>query len=231
MFSIPASSVPSPAAQTIRGAFHSACHMIQSTGLFNDEEQVIWENPTPSSTRFCRLVKFIFAKETANFIEEECLQMESLISSLNEVNVCGTKFTFEFHPTMMDGKVCSAIVGNKCPSTCYVCGSTSEFLNRFPAKPKEQWHLCFGIGNLHLWINSLNFFLKIEYRIDMAAAEDSPIKNKLFKSLRKAEMQKQLKEVLGITVDNPKYNFGSSNDGNTARKFFKNYRKRQNVQG
>lgn len=197
----------------------------------DDEKRLIWENLTPSSTRFCGLVKFIFAKESEKLIKDECLQMESLISALTEANVSGTKFTFEFHPTMIDGKVCNAIVGNRRTSTCYVCGSTTEYLNMVPAKPKEQWHLRYGIGNLHLWINSLNFFLQIAYRIDIASAEDTHVKNKAVIKVRKAEIQTELKKVLGITVDKPMFNYGSSNDGNTAKKFFKNFKKTSECTG
>lgn len=72
-------------------------------------------------------------------------------------------------------------------------------------------------------INSLNFFLKLSYCLDVAAPEDTPNNNKYFRSLRKAEVQRRLRKYLGLIVDRPKVNYGSSNDGNTARKFFREY--------
>lgn len=41
-------------------------------------------------------------------------------------------------------------------------------------------------------------------------------------NLRKTEIQQKFKSELALIVDNPKPVFGSTNDGNTARKFFKN---------
>lgn len=40
---------------------------------------------------------------------------------------------------------------------------------------------------------------------------------------RKIKIQNEFRERLGLLVDFPKQGFGSSNDGNTARRFFKNY--------
>lgn len=39
---------------------------------------------------------------------------------------------------------------------------------------------------------------------------------------RKTQIQDKLRASLGILVDAPKQGFGSTNDGNTARKFFAN---------
>lgn len=44
---------------------------------------------------------------------------------------------------------------------------------------------------------------------------------KEIKLVRK-EIEKQLEDRLGLLVNKPKQNFGSTNDGNTARKFFNN---------
>lgn len=40
---------------------------------------------------------------------------------------------------------------------------------------------------------------------------------------RKIKIQNEFRERLGLLVDFPKQGFGSSNDGNTARRFFKNF--------
>lgn len=37
---------------------------------------------------------------------------------------------------------------------------------------------------------------------------------------RKREIQEKFKQELGLNVDKPKPGFGSSNDGNIARRFF-----------
>lgn len=46
-------------------------------------------------------------------------------------------------------------------------------------------------------------------------------KNEILKETKK-RIQKKLKIHLGVVVDAPKQGSGSTNDGNTARKFFNN---------
>ena len=44
-------------------------------------------------------------------------------------------------------------------------------------------------------------------------------------------IQEKLKKELNILIDVPKQNFGNSNDGNTARKFFENVEKVSEILG
>lgn len=47
------------------------------------QEKVIqWENPHPSSTRYCRPIKFLFAKETKNLTKQEINKMKEEIAAL-----------------------------------------------------------------------------------------------------------------------------------------------------
>lgn len=48
---------------------------------------------------------------------------------------------------------------------------------------------------------------------------------------RKLNIQKLFKSELGLIVDVPKPGFGSSNDGNTARRFFRNAEKSSHITG
>jgi hypothetical protein len=50
-------------------------------------------------------------------------------------------------------------------------------------------------------------------------------------SKRKKQIQNDFKKKLGLLVDFPKPGFGSSNDGNTTRKFFKNYKTSAEITG
>ncbi|CAH1110380.1 unnamed protein product [Psylliodes chrysocephalus] len=56
-------------------------------------EKALWNNPTPSSSRFCRPIRFRFIKETNNVTEEEITHVKSAITSLvpTEVNLAGEK--------------------------------------------------------------------------------------------------------------------------------------------
>lgn len=66
---------------------------------------VIWQNPTCSSVRFCRPIRFQYLKETTEesqneekYISEQINNLSSYISEFGTVN-----FKLEF--TMIDGKV------------------------------------------------------------------------------------------------------------------------------
>ena len=85
-------------------------------------EIVVWENPTPSSTRYCRPIRLQFLKETADSICEEKnvveKQIESLIpfqTTFDELNV-QIKYHLTF--TMIDGKVKNAITETTSAMRC-----------------------------------------------------------------------------------------------------------------
>lgn len=85
-----------------------------------ENNQVVWQNPTPSSPRYCRPIRFRFVKETADVTKEEIRYVEETGKSLivTEVNLNGLKFRFRhiLKMTMVDGKVCNAATGTKSTS-------------------------------------------------------------------------------------------------------------------
>lgn len=48
----------------------------------NNECDIIWQNPLPSSTKFCRPIKFMYKKETAESTKEEVKDIEELVNNL-----------------------------------------------------------------------------------------------------------------------------------------------------
>ena len=48
---------------------------------------------------------------------------------------------------------------------------------------------------------------------------------------RKKQIQDEFLKQLALRIDFPKPGFGSSNDGNTARRFFDNYEKSAEITG
>lgn len=80
-------------------------------------EAVLWENPRPSSTRFCRPISIEFAKETAEKTENVVADIKSEISSLVplQIDIHGKrlKVKYELHLTAIDGKVCSTLTDHR----------------------------------------------------------------------------------------------------------------------
>lgn len=62
--------------------FNIAIVPIEMSINTNSTKLVIWKNKSPSSTRYCRPFKFIFAKEN-----KEVKNVENQITSLNPIDV------------------------------------------------------------------------------------------------------------------------------------------------
>ena len=196
----------------------------------DNPENVKWQNKTPSSTYFCRPVKLSFTKETSVLIKEEEQKMANLINNLEStvislqndegaVTVC-----FEMCFTMVDGSVCSTLSGVSSNQTCYICGATPKLMNLPSVKdltPNETFYK-YGLSPLHNWIRSFECLLHISYRLPLKCWQVRGDSQKQIFNNNKMRIQRQFREKMGLHVDKPKPGFGSSNDGNTARTFFKN---------
>ena len=146
------------------------------------------------------------------------------ISDHNKIK-CGHKVFC----TMVDGKVklhCS----DKTKSTreCPICGAGPKKMNMSVAEVSEiskavdEDILGMGLSPMHGWIKSLEFLLHaattrcIGYRYN--AKKDDEEKTQV--NAMKLEIQRKLRQELGIIVNCPKQGgSGNSNSGNTARVF------------
>lgn len=199
-----------------------------STTNRKNERVVIWSNPTPSSTRYCRPCKMQFLKETIEVSKTEYAQMEAEIAALSPTFFDNQpeplKIIHQLHMTMIDTKMINSITD--CSSQkCYLCGASPVEMNdieKLLHKPIKTENLKFGITSLHIWIRSFECFLKISYRLPLekwqARGED-----KIIVKGQKSKIQAEFRSRLGIIVDQPKQGAGTSNDGNCARKFFQNF--------
>lgn len=203
----------------------------------NHDENLVWSNPFPSSTRNCRPLMFMFSKETVDLTITETNKIKQQIESLQP-----TKITMEnkeivvhykFLLTMIDGKVCNALTGTKSSQTCYICGATPKLMNvinRIDSNDiKENYE--FGLSTLHAWIRSFECFLHISYRLNVRKWAITDDEDKEVVKNRKLEIQQKFKEEMGLIIDRPKPGFGSTNDGNTARRFFKNHETSASITG
>lgn len=92
------------------------------------------ENTTPSSTNYCRPVKFQLIKESAILIKNEISAIQNEIEELNTSKCCidTTEVTVKHHLilSMIDGKVVNAICKNKSSMTCYICNAKPTEMNQ-----------------------------------------------------------------------------------------------------
>lgn len=190
----------------------------------------LWVNPHPSSTLYCRPIKFLFLKENEALIKEQESQLLREIQSLSpyqfNTSDCDIRrnITFHFHFTMLDGKVANILSETKSSSKCYICKATPKEMNTTKVYERipdtDQYR--FGLSTLHCWIRFFECLLHISYRLPFKKWQVKGDDLKEIFENNKKRIQKNFKSRLSLSVDKPKPGFGSSNDGNTARTFFAN---------
>ena len=193
-----------------------------------DENFGIWQNPKPSSPRFCSPIKIEFIRETTASTLRENKYVEDQIAKLVpfETIIDGKEVTVTFKLlfTMIDGKVRNTITITKSNMRCYLCGATSSKFNNLEqvrVLPVDKKNLEYGLATLHAWIHFMEYFVHIGYKKDNKKWQARSVKQKESAESRKLAIQKGFKTRIGLDIDKPKPGgSGTSNDGNTARRFF-----------
>lgn len=187
---------------------------------------VIWNNETPNSPHFCRPIKFKFIKENDKYIQREYKYYTKLLEKVEVYNLRFEDFLFEvnfqFECTMIDGKVCNVLSGQKASTRCNICTvgpklvNVLNHVNRLPCH--EQFYKL-GLSTLHCWIRFMEYLLHVSYNLDFKKGSARTQEEKASKKARKQDVQQKLKP-LSITVDVVKQGSGTTNTGNVARTFF-----------
>lgn len=118
-------------------------------------QRVIWQNPSPSSPRFCRPIRIQFVHETTDVTKEEVTYIQNQIESLNLTVLPAPdlgKIKHTLLLTMIDGKVCNAITDTASTMRCYLCQLTSKDFNNLKlarTKNVEPNRANFGLSVLH----------------------------------------------------------------------------------
>lgn len=193
------------------------------------EEIVVWKNPRPSSPRFCRPLRLLFLREDTESTLNEVQIVEEQIKSLRpfESVIDGKEISvmYKLLFTMIDGKVCNAVSLTKSAQRCYLCGATSKDFNAIDTvlqREINETNLKFGLSTLHAWIRCFEYCLHVSYKLGIKKWQARSAEEKKITQERKRAIQEGFKKQLGLNIDRPKPGYGSSNDGNTARRFFEN---------
>ena len=158
-----------------------------------------------------------------NYIEHQINQLTPTTVNSDSGLMCTVKHVLNF--TMIDGKVCNAATSTSSTQKCYICGATSQQFNKFDELLERQVDtstFSFGLSVLHAWIRFFEYNLHVSYKLPIKTWQARGEQNKVIVDERKKQIQKNFLEKLGLLVDKPKPGFGSTNDGNTARRFFEN---------
>lgn len=193
-----------------------------------NSEYLLWSNTKPSSTQYCRPLKLEFVKETEETSLKEKAYYETQIQQLKPLErvIDARKLSVEYELalTMVDGKVCNAITGTKSAQRCYLCDATSTMFNdidKMLKRPVNVEHFQLGLSTLHAWIRCFECCIHIAYKSGLQKWQARKTEDKEAQK-KKLAIQEGFKKELGLLIDMPKQGFGSTNDGNTARRFFEN---------
>lgn len=196
-----------------------------------DSQKIIWKNPKCSSTKFCRPISFQFKKETKETTKFEVNKIENQIHNLiptvipfYQTNII---INHKLLLTMLDGKAGSNLTDTS-TQTCNICKVTPKHINNLEYVKglrvnKENYK--YGISSLHAHIRFFECLIHIAYRLEIQKWQMRDAQEKQSYEIRKAFIIEQFRKELGLLIDLPKQGAGSTNDGNTARRFFENYEK------
>lgn len=133
-----------------------------------DNRHTIWVNSTPSSTNYCRPVKFEFIKENMELIQREVSAIQKKIEELDTFNYCdeNNQVTIKYNLilSMVDGKVVNAICEIKSSTTCHICHAKPTEMNQLEKiynKNACSDYYKYGISTLHARIRFFECLLHI----------------------------------------------------------------------
>lgn len=205
---------------------------IETPSASNAEHVDIWLNSTPGSKLLCRPICFEYTKEDRNSTRKMVNQINKEISQLRSVyiEISGSEIEVSFHleMTMIDGKVANAVTDTLSTWKCNICGkNSSAFHGASDDSPINKDALKFGLSPLHARIRFMEYCLHlaydIKYRQTLGNENKSVRNNKEMNNMRleeKKRIQDEFKKEFGLIIDQVMFGYGSSNTGNTARRFF-----------
>ncbi|KAG6462459.1 hypothetical protein O3G_MSEX013270 [Manduca sexta] len=191
--------------------------------LQRNDGTVLWENDRPSSTFYLRSIMFKFTKETQTTVAALKAGISREIETLQPTTLKKVKIVHELMMTMIDGKITSYL-SETSTVVCDICKAKPTQMNNLEShnlRDNDEEMYQYGLSSLHAWIKCMECLLHIAYRLEVkkwSCRGDDKDKIKI----RKSAIQRAFKEECGLLIDVVKQGAGSTNDGNTARRFLKN---------
>ncbi|CAH1956324.1 unnamed protein product [Acanthoscelides obtectus] len=203
-----------------------------------ETNKVLWKNESPSSTLYCRPIKFLFKKENADLVRNTEKEIITKIENTIPIEIKtkeGHSYIIDVDMmlTMLDGIVGDVLSETNSTMKCIICGATPKDMNTLAGinRPPNVDNYRFGLSTLHCWIRFFECLLHIEYRLPIKSWQVRGPENKAIVEANKKRIQAEFRAKLSLLVDNPKPGYGSSNDGNTARIFFHNPQTSSDITG
>lgn len=124
--------------------------------------------------------------------------------------------------TIIDGKVCQALTNTPSSSNCVICGVKPSEINKLNVKKIEKVeNFQYGFSTLHAWIRFMECILHLAYHLPFRKWSARNDEDKATMKETKIRIQEQFRKKMALYVNVPKQGTGTSNNGNTARRFFR----------
>lgn len=124
---------------------------------------------------------------------------------------------------MLDGKTAQTVTNTSSAAVCYICKAKPSEMNDLEAvlrKNIDNEACKLGISSLHARIKLMECVLHIAYNMPFCKWSATDAQHKILKQENKQRIQTEFKERMSLRVDAVKQGSGTSNDGNTSRRFF-----------
>lgn len=187
------------------GATDASVFMISLLPLqIKSATKTIWTNPSPSSPKLCRPIKFQFMKETPQTSKQEYDKMNKKIRELKEttfsINGFNVQCSHKLFSTMVDGKMLNAVSENSSNSRCPICLAKPTEMNHHEALEKMYCNedlYEFGVSSLHCWIRFMECLLHISYRLGFQKWSIKTNEHKLEANTAKEKIQNAFRKKKG----------------------------------
>jgi hypothetical protein len=150
----------------------------------------------------------VFTKEsdevTKNETGEIQKQMQKLVPTAVKDNLTVSN---ELLFTMVNGKVCNSMTDKRRAQICYICGAKPTEVNNLKKSVSQNTKyetLQFRIIGLHSWIRFMECCLHISYRLALKTFQVPGDDNNKLVAERKKNYNYELRQKLGILVEQPK---------------------------
>lgn len=166
--------------------------------LLMNGARIVWENKHPSSTKYCRPLKFEFVTENRENILKEHERVQAEIDALNATEIGDVKVSHQLLLTMIDGKICSTLAISQLSSSmvCYICRARLKEMNNLECISKKTADInnySFGMSSLHAWIKCMEYLLHVAYNLTIKKWSTRNPEEKKEKEERKNTIQREFR--------------------------------------
>ncbi|KAL4705902.1 hypothetical protein ACJJTC_017484 [Scirpophaga incertulas] len=180
-------------------------------GCDGSSGQSEYKQPLPEEMRFCRPILIEFSKETPEkttlVVNDINAQILALNPSLINHNGEGIEIKHTLFLTMIDGKVAQVLSETSSSAVCTICGAKPTEMNNLEKvrnKPVDEVSYQYGLSTLHCWIRFMEPILHLSYNLGFEKWSATTTENKDLKKHKKAYVQRNFREELGLNIDKPK---------------------------